>query len=98
MREKEDVANAGRIRQQHDQAVDADADTGCWRHPKLECHDVILIKMHGFFVSRFCLLHLAGEIDHLERAISIVEHKAFDNTQMVPSKSRLRLKTPLVTV
>ncbi len=61
MREEEDVANGGRIGQQHDQAVDADAHATSRRHAVLESTDVVVVKAHGLVVAHALRLNLSME-------------------------------------
>src|SRR5262249_47821385 len=51
-REQDHVPDAGRIREEHHQAVDPDPLPRGRRHAVLESGDVVLVHIGGFFVAR----------------------------------------------
>ncbi len=58
LREKQHVADRRRVRQQHDQTVDADAKPACWRHAVLERFKEVFVHFMCFIVSLFTLFQL----------------------------------------
>ena len=61
MREQQHVANGSLVSEQHDHAVDTDADAARGRHTVLEGAHVILVVLHGLVVAAGLLGHLGGE-------------------------------------
>jgi hypothetical protein len=57
-REENDVADAGRVGEQHDQPVDADAAAAGGRHAVFQRPYIIGVEIHGFVVAGFLGLHL----------------------------------------
>ena len=49
--EGDDLADVGHVGQQHDQAVDADAESAGRRQPVLESAEVVLVDRHGLVVA-----------------------------------------------
>src|SRR5579859_3592633 len=49
--EKDHVADRGRVGEEHDQPVDADAETGGRRHAVLERPDIVGVVEHRFLVA-----------------------------------------------
>src|SRR5690606_13315740 len=60
-REQHDVADAGAIGQQHDQAVDADSASAGRRHAVLQGANVVVVVVHGFEVAGLLGLGLGTE-------------------------------------
>src|SRR5438067_4541402 len=58
MREENHVADGTLVCQQHDEAINADADSGGGRHPVRERADVILVQHHRLFIAALTLLSL----------------------------------------
>ena len=61
MREQEHIANRGLVGEQHDHAVDADADATRRGHAVFERTDVVGVVFHGLFVAVALGFHLGGE-------------------------------------
>ena len=61
MREEQDVANGGGIREEHDQAVDANALTGGGGHAMFQGTHIVGVEVHGmvFFAPMLPLLAFA---------------------------------------
>src|SRR5690606_16376702 len=51
MREQQNVADVGRVGNDHHQTIDANAATTCRWHAVFECADVIGIVIHGLLVA-----------------------------------------------
>src|SRR6266849_3526172 len=60
-RKQNHIPDRRRVRQDHRQAIDADAFAGRWRHAVLEGVDVILVHLHGLVVAGFALAELLAE-------------------------------------
>ncbi len=58
MREEQDVANGCRVREEHNEPVDADTNASRWRHAVLESPNVIVIEGHGLIITRFTIRDL----------------------------------------
>ena len=58
VREQDHVADRVFVGQQHDEAVDADADAGGGRHAVAEGTDVVFVEDHRLLVAAFALGHL----------------------------------------
>src|SRR3954463_10763045 len=65
LREKNYIADAGAVGQEHHQPVDAKARARGGRHAVLEGADVIGVVVHRLLVSRLLLLHLLEEARRL---------------------------------
>ena len=61
MREQQHVADVRRIRQDHDQAVDADAEPAGGREAVLQCPHVVVVDGHRLGVTRLALAGLVLE-------------------------------------
>ena len=74
VREQQDVADGRGVGEQHDHAVDADADATRGRHAVLERAHVVLVVLHGLVVAAGLLLHLRGEaLGLIDRVIELGE-------------------------
>src|SRR5882724_800410 len=61
VREQNDIADGGRVRQEHRQSIDTHAETCGRRHAVFERTDVVRVVEHGLFVAAFLARHLRAE-------------------------------------
>ena len=69
-REEEDVADRLCICEEHDEAVDADADAAGWWHPLADRFDELFVERIGFciaFVSFFALVRQEAAVGVQDR-------------------------------
>ena len=74
VREQQDVADGGGVGEQHDHAVDADADATRGGHAVLERAHVVLVVLHGLVVATGLLGHLRSEaLGLVDRVVQLGE-------------------------
>ena len=74
MREQQHVADGSLVGEQHDHAVDTDADAARGRHTVLEGAHVILVVLHGLVVAAGLLGHLGSEaLGLIDRVVELGE-------------------------
>ena len=74
MREQQHVADGSLVGEQHDHAVDADADAARRRHTVLEGAHVVLVVLHGLVVTAGLLGHLSGKaLGLVDRVVELGE-------------------------
>lgn len=98
MREQQDVANGSLVGEQHDHAVDADADAARGRHTVLEGAHVVLVVLHSLVVAAGLLGHLGGKaLGLVDRVVELGECVgvlvAGDDQLKAVRQARIVLKT-----
>ena len=74
VREQQHVADGSLVGEQHDHAVDTDADATRGRHTVLEGTHVILVVLHGLIVAAGLLGHLGSEaLGLVDRVVELGE-------------------------
>src|SRR5262249_11006993 len=61
VRNQDDVTDRRRVREEHGEPVDADAEPGRGRHAVFEGADVVRVVEHGLLVAAFLALDLRAE-------------------------------------
>ena len=98
MREQQDVANGGLVGEQHDHAVDTDANAARGRHTVLEGAHVVLVVLHGLVVAAGLLSHLGSKaLGLVDRVVELGECVgvlvAGDDQLKAVRQARIVLKT-----